>query len=285
MTGEKKRYGIIAGSGLLPLTLAKRLSENCVEPFVIGIEGEADNALSVYDCVSLPLERIAYSVPILQKNKVTHVVFAGGVKLRPKPLSLRVPVKLWPDLPAALLGLKRGDDGLLATMVHMFERHGLKIIGAHDILPDHVAPYGVVSGSVPVQASHATIRAGVSAAILIGAQDIGQAVVAVGRRVIAVEGIEGTDQMLARVAGFRKDGRIDAKARPVLVKLAKPNQELRADMPVIGPATIDGCYAAGISLICVSADTTMIMDVENTLKQAKIAGVDIFGIQPNEWGA
>jgi UDP-2,3-diacylglucosamine hydrolase len=283
MTSKAKRYGIVAGNGLLPLTLATRMAENGGNPFIIGIEGEAGAALHSFDFVTLPLERIAYSVPLFKKNSVTHVVFAGGVKQRPKPLGLRVPFSLWPDLPAALLALKRGDDGLLAAMVQMFERHSIKIIGAHEILPDHVAPFGVIAGSKPAKKLNPTIRAGVSAAKMIGAHDIGQAVVALGRRVIAVEGIEGTDQMLARIAGLRAEGRLNGQAQPVLIKMAKPNQELRADMPVIGPATIEGCKAAGIALICLSAGSTMIMDVARTIQDAKLAGIDILGIDPDEW--
>ena len=283
MIAQNTRYGIVAGNGLLPLTLANRLSEQGNQPVIIGIEGEAGDALSAYNCTLLPLERIAYSLPHMKKSGVTHVILAGGVRRRPQTLKLRVPMVIWRDLPAALFALKRGDDGLLAAMVRMFERHGLKVIGAHDILPDHVAPYGVVVGSSPMKSLKLTIQAGVNAATIIGAHDIGQAVVAMGCRVIAVEGLEGTDQMLARVAALRKEGRIDASAKPVLIKLAKPGQELRADMPVIGPATIEGCKAAGISLICISAGSTMIMDVGNTLSQATLAGIDIYGIDPNEW--
>jgi UDP-2,3-diacylglucosamine hydrolase len=280
-----KRFGIIAGNGLLPVTVAQRLAARGESPFIIGIEGEAGDGLRLHDFALLPLEKIAYSVPLFKKHGVTHVVFAGGVKLRPKASKLRVPVSLWPDLPTALLALKRGDDGLLATMVKMFERHGIAIMGAHEILPDHVAPFGVIAGVKPKVNLNPTILVGVKAAKIIGIHDIGQAVVALGRRVIAVEGIEGTDQMLGRVAALQAEGRIQLKADLVLVKIAKPNQELRVDMPVIGPATIEGCRAAGIDLICISAGSTMIMDVARTLENAKLAGVSIFGINPEEWGA
>jgi UDP-2,3-diacylglucosamine hydrolase len=280
-----KRYGIIAGNGLLPVTVAQRLADRGDNPFVIGIEAEADKALAKFDFIQLPLEKIAYSVPLFKEQGVGQAIFAGGVKLRPKASKLRVPMSLWPDLPNALLALKRGDDGLLAAMVRMFERHGVSIVGAHEILPDHVAAYGVISGIKPKAALSATVQAGVSAAKIIGAHDIGQAVVALGRRVIAVEGIEGTDQMLARIAALRHEGRIQAHSDLVLVKIAKPNQELRADMPVIGPATIEGCKAAGIGLICISAGSTMMMDVARTLESAKMAGINIFGINPDDWSS
>ena len=237
------------------------------------------------DCVLLPVEKIAFALPILKKAGANRVIFAGGVKRRPKPSSLRVPMSLWLEIPSILVALGRGDDSLLVALVNMFERHGMKIIGAHEVLPDHVAPNGVIAGAKPKASIEPAIRAGILAATIIGAQDIGQAVVAMGRRVIAVEGIEGTDQMLARVAALRAEGRIQRGAELVLVKLAKPKQELRADMPVIGPTTIEGCKSAGITLICISAGSTLMMDVAQTLEQAKSAGLSIFGVNPEEWGA
>jgi UDP-2,3-diacylglucosamine hydrolase len=278
-----RRFGVIAGSGLLPITLAEQLHHNGNMPLVIGIAGEAEPALKAFDYVDLPLEKIAYAFPLLKSHGATHVVFAGGVRRRPKIRSLRVPFALWPELPVALFALKRGDDGLLGTIVKMFERQGISVVGAHEILPDQIAPFGVLTGSMPALSFHETIRMGVGVASTIGRYDIGQAVIALGRRVIAIEGIEGTDQMLSRITSLRAEGRIDAHAKPILIKLAKPGQELRADMPVIGPTTIELCSAAGIKLICLSAGSTMVMDVGSTVAQAKMAGISVIGIDPAEW--
>jgi UDP-2,3-diacylglucosamine hydrolase len=280
---EKRRIGITAGSGLLPVTLAHRIAADGASPVIIGMEGEAGPDLFAFDFTSLPLERIAYAVPIFRKRGVTHAIFAGGVKQRPKASALRVPVRLWPDLPAVLLALKRGDDGLLGVLVKLMERHGISMIGAHEILPDHVSNSGLLAGPKPEKHLEPTIRIGVGAATIIGSQDIGQAVVAMGRRVIAVEGLEGTDQMLRRIADLRATNRIDANAQPVLIKIAKPGQELRADMPTIGPDTIAGCQAAGIKLICVSAGSTLIMDVKRSLEIANAAKISLMGIDPQEW--
>jgi UDP-2,3-diacylglucosamine hydrolase len=278
-----RRIGIIAGSGLLPLTLARRLVAQGETPVMIGMEGEAGPELAEFNPVSLSLERIAYAVPFFKKQGVTHAIFAGGVKRRPKASALRVPVAIWPDVPRVLLALKRGDDGLLGVLVSMMERHGIAMIGAHDILPDHVASYGVIAGSKRDKKLEPVIQVGVAAALIIGSHDIGQAVVVLGRRVIAVEGLEGTDQMLKRVAELRSAGRIENKAELVLIKIAKPDQELRADMPTIGPDTIFGCQAAGIHTICISAGSTLIMDVKQTVGQAKAFGISITGIDPQEW--
>ena len=284
MIATARRYGIIAGSGMLPVTLAERLVENGDKPVIVGIAGEVDAALRTYDFKVLSLAKIAYALPFFKQQNVTHIIFAGGVQSRPKATALRVPLSLWPEVPAALVALKKGDDGLLGALVRMFERHALKVIGAHEILQDHVAQLGVIIGGKPAASSEVTIHAGVAAARMIGQLDIGQAVVALGRRVIAVEGLEGTDQMLARILALRSNGRINSDAKPVLIKIAKPRQELRVDMPVIGPQTVNGCKAAGIELICVSAESTMIMEVGKTLELAKKSGISIYGLSPEEWG-
>ena len=269
---------------MLPVTLAERLVENGDKPVIVGIAGEVDAALRTYDFKVLSLAKIAYALPFFKQQNVTHIIFAGGVQSRPKATALRVPLSLWPEVPAALVALKKGDDGLLGALVRMFERHALKVIGAHEILQDHVAQLGVIIGGKPAASSEVTIHAGVAAARMIGQLDIGQAVVALGRRVIAVEGLEGTDQMLARILALRSNGRINSDAKPVLIKIAKPRQELRVDMPVIGPQTVNGCKAAGIELICVSAESTMIMEVGKTLELAKKSGISIYGLSPEEWG-
>ena len=284
MTSKPERYGLVAGNGLLPVKLVERLRAMGQQPSIVGIEGECDPSLTTSNDAILPLEKIAYALPILKKAGANRIIFAGGVKRRPKISALRVPIMLWPDVPSVVLALNRGDDSLLVAVVKMFERRGLKIIGAHTILPDHVAPFGVAAGTFPDGSYTDTIRTGVAAADIIGGLDIGQSVVVTGRRIIAVEGIEGTDQMLKRVASFRVNGQIDANAKPVLIKLAKPGQELRTDMPVIGPKTIENCVAAGIALICISANTTLIMESEQTLQTARAAGISIIGIDPADWG-
>jgi UDP-2,3-diacylglucosamine hydrolase len=280
MIARPHRHAIFAGRGSLPIELAARLVANGEKPFVIRMTGEAGPELADFDGIDLPLERIAHALPAMRKAGVSHVVLAGGVNRRPRWQALRAPWSLMVEIPRIAAMLASGDNDLLAFIVRLLERHGLTMVGAHSILPDHVVPSGP-AGRVKVHTLNpGDIASAVSAARVIGAADIGQAIVAVGRRIVAVEGAEGTDAMLARVAQLRASGRIDDKAPALLAKFAKPGQELRADMPTIGPATIDGAKAAGVTVILVGADNTLMMEAGETLRRADAAGIAIVGHEP-----
>jgi hypothetical protein len=282
MTGDgRPRTGIIAGGGNLPLELARRLAADGPPPFVIRMVGEAGPELRAFDGVDLELENLAHSVSALKKAMVSRIVFAGSVGRRPKVSALRIPLSLWPYVPGIALKLTRGDNDLLAHCVRKFEGMGLTVIGAHDILPDHVIAEGRAGAVDAPKAAAASLDVAVRACLAIGRLDIGQAVVAVGRRIVAVEGLEGTDAMLGRVADLRRLGRIAADAPAIMVKLAKPAQELRADMPTIGPVTVDSAREAGIVSIHVSAGSTLMMEAAATLAKADAAGIAIIGFIPD----
>ncbi len=128
-----------------------------------------------------------------------------------------------------------GDDTVLRNVVRFFEDRGYRVLGAHAVAPELVAEAGVLGRVKPDAGASADVAKGLEAARLLGTLDVGQATVAVGGRVVAVEGIEGTDEMLARIADLRARGRLKSPARTgVLVKAAKPQQDLRVDMPTIG---------------------------------------------------
>ena len=111
--------------------------------------------------------------------------------------------------------------------------------------------------------------------------DIGQGAVSVGGRVVALESAEGTDQMLQRVAALRKSGRISARRRGVLVKVCKPQQDLRADLPSIGANTVRLAAAAGLSGIAVEAGRSLVLGREETLQAADAAGLFVYGLEPD----
>ncbi|TIU20728.1 MAG: DUF1009 domain-containing protein, partial [Mesorhizobium sp.] len=131
------------------------------------------------------------------------------------------------------------------------EKRGITVVGAHQIVPDLAAAEGTLTAAGPRQSDWRDIEAGRAAAKAIGALDIGQAAVAIGGRAIALEGIEGTKGLLERTRELRGHGRLAGKTRGVLVKCAKPGQELRADLPSIGPQTVEAAHAAGLAGIAV----------------------------------
>ena len=271
---------MVAGGGGLPVSVAAGLKEAGHAPFIVMIGGEADAkaAFESFDHAWLELEQLGHLLPLLRKNRVTHVVLAGGIGRRPSLSAFRPMLWLLRLLPKALPALRRGDDGLLRTLVDYVEANGVKVIGAHEILPELLADHGALTRATPTSADWADLEAGQRAALAIGALDIGQAAVAIGGRAVALEGIEGTDGLLERMISLRKNGRIANKTRGVLVKCAKPDQELRADLPAIGPATVEAAHAAGLAGIGVEAGRSLILDAANVFMRADALGLFVFGL-------
>lgn len=164
----------------------------------------------------------------------------------------------------------------MRQVVRMIEEAGIRVAGADDIVPSLLAPQGPIAGPQPDRACRADIEAARAAAIAIGALDIGQAAVAVGGRVVALEAAEGTDGMLERVAQLRASGRI-RKTGGVLAKCVKPRQDRRIDLPSIGPGTVDRVAAAGLSGIVVDAGASLILDLAELSDRAEKAGVFVLG--------
>lgn len=274
------RVGIVAGHGRLPVNVAQGLAAAGHSPFIVHIEGETESGtgLAAYDHEFLQLEDFAGLVPLLRRHHITHVVLAGGIERRPNWRAVRPRLSLLTLLPKAIAALAKGDDGLLRALVRGLEGYGFKVVGAHEIVPDLLAEEGPMTRTQPRKADWADLKAGLVAARAIGALDIGQAAVAIGGRAIALEGIEGTDQLLARVAGMRGHGRLAGKTGGVLVKCAKPGQELRADLPAIGPATVEGAYAAGLAGIGVEAGGSLVLDFGRMVERADELGLFVVGL-------
>ena len=278
------RVGIIAGGGSLPVEVAAGSAGQGYPPFIVLMEGEADrlSELCQYEHETLALEAIGSLVPLLKRNRITHLVLAGEIKRRPRLTHLRPSLSLLAVIPIVVMALARGDDGLLKVVARGLEARGIKVMGAHEIVPSLVAAEGVLTKAVPQKSDWRDIEAGFAAAKAIGALDIGQAAIAVGGRAIALEGIEGTAGLLDRAKLLRGHGRIAGKTRGVLVKCAKPGQELRADLPSIGPQTVEAAYAAGLAGIAVEAGRSLILEGPATLSRANELGLFIVGLAAAE---
>ncbi|MHA6684825.1 LpxI family protein [Mesorhizobium sp. A556] len=276
------RVGIVAGGGRLPEAVAHALEQQGHRPFVVLLEGEADpdGPLGANDHALLKLEHFSSLVPLLKRHGVTHVVLAGEVKRRPKLSAVRLNASLLAALPRLAIELSLGDDGLLRAILRYIERRGVKVVGAHEVVPELIAVEGCHTKAAPLPSDKRDLEAARAAAEAIGALDIGQGAVSVGGRVIALEGIEGTDGLLARVRDLRDHGRIAGKARGVLVKCAKPGQEARADLPSIGPNTIDGAHAAGLAGVAVEAGHSLILDGPEMIARANALGLFVVGLPP-----
>ncbi|PRD42248.1 DUF1009 domain-containing protein [Phyllobacterium phragmitis] len=269
------RTAIIAGSGLLPLKVAESLDKQGKAPFIVGIKDEADPALYRYDHVEISLVEFRKLMGSMKTAGVRNVILAGGVRSRPHFADLRLDGPTLSAIPRMIGALGRGDDALLRAFISLIESYGFRVVGAHEIVPDLLAPaVARLTKRKAAKEDERNIAIAREAAHLIGVLDIGQAVVAVGGRVVALEGAEGTDAMLERIAQLRGEGRIPQRGG-VLVKSAKPTQDERADLPGIGLSTVENAVRAGLSGIAVEAGRTFILGYGETVAAANEKGIFI----------
>jgi DUF1009 family protein len=183
---------------------------------------------------------------------------------------------------ARLMG--RGDDNLLRAVVALLEENGHTLAGVLDLAPELLAEAGPYGALRPDDADLASIALGHKLLAEISPYDIGQAAILRGERVVAIEGPEGTDRMIARVAGLeRRWGLRRAPRAGVLVKGPKRGQDLRVDLPTIGPRTITNAARAGLSGIAIAAGLTLVIERTETVRLADRHGLFLVGV-PGEWG-
>ncbi len=280
LLGLKDRVAIIAGSGRLPVNVAEDLDRHGHPPFVLLVRGEnpPDSPLRSFEHEDIGLADFATLLPRLKRRGVTHVVLAGGISRRPSWSEIRLSFGLLRYIPVAIAAFARGDDGLLRSLIGEIEKGGVRVVGAHEIVPDLLAGEGPLTRTKPLRGDLRDLDAAYAAARAIGALDIGQGAIAIGGRVIALEGVEGTDGLLERTKALRGHGRLAGKTRGVLVKCAKPAQELRADLPAIGRATIEAAHAAGLAGVGVEAGRALVLDGAELTARADELGLFVVGL-------
>ncbi|MCY6380935.1 LpxI family protein [Hoeflea prorocentri] len=282
-SAQKARLAIIAGRGRLPIDIARASQANGDDPFIIGLRGEASDIPAEFDHVEVGLGDAGRIQALLQERKIDKVVLSGGVNRRPEIVELRGWFNLLAFLPRVISALSSGgDDKLLRIVISIIESAGCRVVGAHEVVPDLLAQYGPITKRAPDKSDWTNIKAGCAGANALGALDVGQGAVAVGGRIVALEGAEGTDAMLARVAELRSSGRISAKRRGVLVKLCKPQQDERADLPSIGPDTVTNAHAAGLSGIAVDAGRALVLDRAAVVSEADRLGLFVTGVNRDQ---
>jgi len=270
MTG---RLGIVAGGGRLP----QRLVESCRaagrDVFVLALEGAAEpETVRGVPHAWCRIGGAVKGLSLLRENNVTELVLAGSVR-RPSLGTLR------PDWRAAKLFARigyrsLGDDGLLSAIVSELEKEGFRVIEPDQLLDGELVGTGPLGTVQPNPQSQADIERGLRIACALGALDIGQAVVVQQGLVLGVEAIEGTDGLLRRCAALRREG-----SGGVLVKIEKPGQERRADRPTIGPRTVALAAEAGLAGIAVEAGATIVLDRDEVLSAANLAGLFVVGVR------
>ncbi len=273
-----KKLGIIAGGGAIPRDLINFCKENKRDYYVIAIDGNADRAL-VDDSVPHTWIRIGQAgtgFKKLAEEKVEEVVMIGTIK--------RPTVKdLVPDMRTAAffakVGMKSlGDDGILRALVKEIENEGMVVRGIHEVLPELLIKKGILGKVKPSKQAKEDIRRAVEVATELGRLDVGQAVIVQQGLVLGVEGIEGTGELVRRCGDYKRKGE-----GGVLVKVRKPQQDMRVDLPTIGDKTVQAAYDAGLVGIALHAGNGLIVNEKETIKLADKLGIFVLGLDVNDY--
>lgn len=266
--------GLIAGNGTFPflvLRAARRLGHEVV---VVAVRDEAFTELetlarelghTTFEWISLG--QLGRCIATLKRHHVTRAVMAGQVK------HVRLFTNVMPDL--TMLGVfarlvTKNTDALISAIADVLANNGITLMDSTDLLADLLARPGVLTRRRPTDAMAADFAFGYPIADAIGGMDIGQTIVVKDRAVVAVEAMEGTDEAILRAGQLAGPG-----AR--VVKVAKPRQDMRFDVPVVGLATIATVRAAGIDALSIDAGRTLVLDGDDFVRAADEAGLVVVG--------
>jgi len=265
---------IIAGRDALPRLIAEDRARRGMPYLVIAFAGAVAPWIAFHPHEVHRFEKPGRLFRALRRAKVREVVFAGAMD-RPRLALWRADLVAMRIAPRVFRLLRSGDDSLLSGLGAIFETEGFRLIGAEDCLPGLTAAEGVLGRHAPGQEARADAARGAAILAALGPLDVTQAV-AVARGVcLGIEAIEGTDALLSRIAALPP-----AKRGPtpsgVLVKLPKPGQDRRVDLPTIGPGTVSGAAGAGLTAIVVEAGGVNLIDKAATVAAADAAGVALW---------
>jgi len=276
MTGFGK-LGLIAGGGDLPAAVATRCDAEGRPVFLIRLAGFADPHLASWPGAEFGMAQIGAILKALKTQGCTTVCLAGIVN-RPDFKTLKPDFKGATLLPGIVSAAAKGDDALLRKILSVFEAEGFAVEGADDILGGEMLAAGALGGLSPTPEQLADLKKALHIAEKSGELDIGQGAVVCDGLVLAVEAQEGTDAMLSRVAGLPADLRGAAGDRKgALGKAPKPIQDLRVDMPVIGPRTVEMAAAAGLAGIGGVAGRLILIDRAAIIAAADRLGLFVWG--------
>lgn len=256
----EKKIGLIAGNGEFPLLFMEKAADLGLEVFVCALKGEADKKIEKYskNINWLNVGQVKKVLKFFKKNNVEKAVMLGGVTktrlffdVRPDSLAIRTVAKL----------KNTHDDNLLRAFSNLMDENGIKVVGSYEVLPELLAKPGIWTKKQPDPEILKDILIGFKTAKKIGELDIGQTIVVSGGSVVAVEAVEGTDNAI------RRGGSLCGKGG-VVVKVSKPNQDMRFDIPAIGPETLRTMKEAGIDVLAIEALKTNVLDHAGMISMA-----------------
>jgi UDP-2,3-diacylglucosamine hydrolase len=268
---------ILCGAGAFPLEVAGEVRRAGREPFLVGIVGATDSAIEAYPHVWVRMGEVGKLFAALRGRAIAELVIIGAMT-RPELADLRLDWGVVKRVAGLAQLFRRGDNGLLAGIAEIIEHEGVRVVGAHEVAPRLLAPVGPIGGRTASTEDEADIALGVGLLGALSTFDAGQGAIVANGRVLAIEAAEGTDAMLARAAEMRANGRLRLAGRAgVLVKAPKRGQDLRLDMPAIGPKTIEAASNAQLRGVAAAAGHVLVLERELCAREADAAGLFVAG--------
>ncbi len=268
--------GIIAGSGVLPRLLAEDCAAKGRDYRVVQFGGIELDWVDGHPVLEAAFEKPGKLFKSLKKAGVLTVTM-GGAMGRPRLNPLRFDATGLRLAPVVMKALKSGDNSMLGIFAALFEAEGFAVIGVHEALPSLLAVAGIPTKRQPSDEERGDTARAVEIVAALGALDLGQGAVVAQGLCLGLESIQGTDAMLRFVA--ENPARLPDKngSSGVLLKQAKPGQDMRLDMPAIGPDTFDMAARAGLAGVVVEAGKTLVLGAEETVARADELGLFLWG--------
>lgn len=267
------KVGIIAGDGYLPLQVYEACIKNDIPNEVISLENETN--LELFKKVShhiFPVYKISKILKFMKNAGITHVTFAGKVR-RTEISRLLLDIK-GAKLFASILKNGLADNSILTTILNFIEREGFQVVAPEQIAKDIVLCKGAITKIKPNKSAIEDIKQGQRILRSVASLDVGQSLVIQNGLILGVEAAEGTDELIKRCGEIQqKDG-----DKPILIKICKPTQDTRVDLPCIGPNTIECANKYGIRGIVAEAGKTLVLDLKQTKDLANKFKIFIYGI-------
>lgn len=264
----------------MPFAVAESLAARNVAAVLFALRGACDPArVERFRHRWISVGQLGRATRLFREEGCRDLIFIGTL-MRPALSEIRVDLKTLRVIGSVLRAFRGGDDHLLSGVGRILELDGFRMVGVRDLAPDLLMPEGGLTRATPDEIASADIARGREVLGALGPFDIGQAAVVIDGHVVAVEDIEGTDGLLARVARLRAEGRIRARpGRGVLVKAPKSGQDLRYDLPAVGPRTVEGAARAGLAGLAIAAGNAIVVEPQAMIQIADKGGLFIQGVR------
>lgn len=263
----------------MPFAVADSLRRRGVDSVLFALRGICDpERVERFRHHWISVGQLGRAMKLFRAEGCRDLVFIGNL-VRPAVSEIRLDWGTLRVIGQVWAAFRGGDDHLLSGIGRILEQDGFRMVGLKEVAPDLLLPEGCLTRSMPDEHAAADIARGREVLAALSPFDIGQAAVVIDGNVVGVEDIEGTDGLLARIARLREQGRIRAEGqRGVLVKAPKSGQDLRYDLPTVGPRTVEGAVKARLAGIAVVAGNTLVAEPQAVIETADAAGLFVTGL-------